>query len=150
MAECIAVNPESLAGRVWRSRHFYLFISPFFVLFGIFGLYPLLFSLYLSFVKWDGLTAPTVVGIENFVTLFHDDAFYTALWNTLAIGILHILPMFALAFVFAVFLLATFVVAAFFLAGFAAGGSFAASGSCAGSGDGSGVASASSAGADSG
>jgi ABC-type sugar transport system permease subunit len=104
LAECTAVNPESLAGRVWRSRHFYLFISPFFILFGIFGLYPLLFSLYLSFVKWDGLTAPTVVGIENFVTLFHDDAFYTALWNTLAIGILHIPPMFALAFVFALIL----------------------------------------------
>ena len=30
---------------VWRYRHFYLFISPFFLLFAVFGLYPLIFSL---------------------------------------------------------------------------------------------------------
>jgi ABC-type sugar transport system permease subunit len=86
---------------VWRNRHFYLFISPFFIMFGVFGLYPLLFSLYLSFMKWDGLTDAVPVGLENFVTLFSDEMFYTALWNTFAIGCIYIPPMFALAFLFA-------------------------------------------------
>ena len=92
---------DTLPHRIWQNRHFYLFVSPFFILFGVLGLYPLLFSLYLSFVKWDGLTAPVFVRLENFVTLFQDDAFYTSLWNTVAIGMTYIPPMFILAFLFA-------------------------------------------------
>jgi ABC-type sugar transport system permease subunit len=92
---------DTLPHRIWQNRHFYLFISPFFILFGVLGLYPLLFSLYLSFVKWDGLTSPVFVRLENFVTLFQDDAFYTSLWNTVAIGMTYIPPMFILAFLFA-------------------------------------------------
>jgi len=89
---------------MWRHRHFYLFISPFFVLFGVFGLYPLLFSFYLSFARWDGLTELTWAGLGNFATLAHDEVFFTSLWNTLAIGILYVPPMFIGAFVFAIIL----------------------------------------------
>lgn len=97
----MAANSHALSIRLWNNRQFYYFISPFFILFAIFGLYPLLFSLYLSFVKWDGLTDGVFVGLENFVTLFQDEAFYTSLWNTFVIGALHIPPMFILAFLFA-------------------------------------------------
>jgi len=86
---------------VRRHWHFYLFISPFFILFAIFGLYPLLFSLYLSFVKWDGLTEQTWVGLENFATMFEDEIFAASLWNTLVIGILYVPLMMAMAFLFA-------------------------------------------------
>jgi len=86
---------------LWRHRHFYLFISPFFILFGIFGLYPLVFSLYLSFVKWDGLTPQVWVGLANFSTMLDDDILRQSLWNTLVIGLLYIPPMLALAFLFA-------------------------------------------------
>ena len=58
---------------IWRHRHFYLFISPFFLLFAVFGLYPLLFSLYLSFVKWDGLTPMQWVGLANFRAMLDDE-----------------------------------------------------------------------------
>jgi len=92
---------DTLAHRIWQNRHFYLFVSPFFILFGVLGLYPLLFSLYLSFVKWDGLTDPVFVRFENFVTLFQDDAFYTSLYNTVSIGVTYVPPMFILAFLFA-------------------------------------------------
>lgn len=85
-------------------KPFYLFISPFFLLFTIFGLYPLLFSLYLSFHRWDALTDPTWVGLENFRTLFQDKLFYTALWNTFLLGLYHIPPMVILAFLFALLL----------------------------------------------
>ena len=64
---------------IWRYRHFYLFISPFFLLFAIFGLYPLLFSLYLSFVKWDGLTPMHWVGLANFRAMLDDE--HTALFS---------------------------------------------------------------------
>lgn len=89
---------------LWQYRWFYLFISPFFILFGVFGLYPLAFSFYLSFMRWDGLTPATFIGLGNYVTLFQDETFYTALWNTLVMGMMYIPPMFLLAFCFALLL----------------------------------------------
>lgn len=86
---------------VKRHRHFYLFVSPFFLLFVVFGLYPILFSLYLSFAKWDGLTEMTWVGWSNFEVMLQDELFFTSLWNTLVIGLLYIPPMFAGAFLLA-------------------------------------------------
>jgi len=86
---------------IWPYRHFYLFIAPFFVLFALFGLYPLVFSLYLSFVKWDGLTPMQWVGLSNFRTMLGDEVLRRALWNTLVIGVLYIPPMLGLAFLFA-------------------------------------------------
>ena len=84
-----------------RYRHFYLFVSPFFLLFAVFGLYPLLFSAYLSFVKWDGLTAMHWVGLANFRAMLDDELLGRALWNTLVIGLLYVPPMLILAFLFA-------------------------------------------------
>ncbi len=98
------VQQASLASRVWQYRYFYLFVSPFFILFAIFGLYPLIFSLYLSTVQWDGLTDPRFVGLQNFGTLFQDQQFYRAIWNTILIGVIHFPPMFILSFLFAVIL----------------------------------------------
>jgi ABC-type sugar transport system permease subunit len=86
-----------------------LFISPFFVLFGIFGLYPLLFSFYLSFTRWDGLTELTWAGLGNFANLIHDEVFFTSLWNTFAIGVLYVPPMFIGAFIFAIILNTTWL-----------------------------------------
>jgi cellobiose transport system permease protein len=106
---------------LWRYRHFYLFISPFFLLFALFGLYPLLFSLYLSFVKWDGMTAMQWVGLSNFRSMLDDEILWRAVWNTLIIGLLYVPPMMILAFLFAQILntrwlkLRAFYRAAFFL-----------------------------------
>lgn len=86
---------------VKRHRHFYLFVSPFFILFAVFGLYPLLFSLFLSFMKWDGLTAWHYVGMANFVAMADDEILWRSLWNTLVIGLLYVPPMMILAFLFA-------------------------------------------------
>lgn len=86
---------------LYRNRHFYLFISPFFILFAVFGLYPLLFSLYLSFVKWDGLTEMHWVGLYNFRTMLDDEVLGRTLWNTLLIGLFYVPPMMILAFLFA-------------------------------------------------
>ena len=94
--------PESLASRVYRNRHFYFFISPFFISFAILGFYPLLFSLYLAFFKWDGLTDKAFVGFGNFRTLWSDTTFWDALRNTALLGFLYVPPMLVLAFLLAV------------------------------------------------
>lgn len=103
--------------RVKRNRHFYLFVAPFFLLFAVFGLYPLLFSLALSFVKWDGLTEMKWVGLGNFQLMLDDEILLASLWNTLIIGLLYVPPMLVLAFLLAVGLNASWMRArAFFRA----------------------------------
>jgi ABC-type sugar transport system permease subunit len=94
-------RPTSTWRRIRRHWPFYLFISPFFVLFAVFGLYPLVFSLYLSFVKWDGLTPQKWIGLANFAAMLDDDILAVSLWNTLVIGLLYVPPMMLLAFAFA-------------------------------------------------
>jgi cellobiose transport system permease protein len=94
-------HAQRVRADLWRNRHFYLFISPFFILFAVFGLYPLLFSLYLSFVKWDGMTAMQWVGLANFKSMLDDEILRRAVLNTLVIGLLYVPPMMILAFLFA-------------------------------------------------
>lgn len=63
---------------------FYLFVSPWLVGFLVFLLGPMIASVYISMTDWDTFTAPTWVGLQNYVTLLRDDpVFWKALWNTL-------------------------------------------------------------------
>lgn len=104
MPASVAPPRNRLLARMRLHRNFYLFISPFFILFAIFGLYPLLFSLYLAFVSWDALTPAVWVGLENFRALFSDGLFFTSVWNTVVLGLMYVPPMFVLALIFALIL----------------------------------------------
>lgn len=59
------------------------FLLPNLLGFLVFTLVPVIFSLGLSFVKWDILTAPTFVGFANFIKLAGDALFWKCLANTL-------------------------------------------------------------------
>jgi ABC-type sugar transport system permease subunit len=52
---------QSLNGR-WG----YLFTAPFFVMFLIFGLAPIVYSVYIAFFNWDALGTQEFIGIANF------------------------------------------------------------------------------------
>jgi multiple sugar transport system permease protein len=68
----------------WRQRLApYVFISPFYILFAVFLLVPILVGVYLSFTEWAGLGSPEVVGLANYTRLFGDPQFYMSLLNTL-------------------------------------------------------------------
>lgn len=63
----------------------YVFLSPFVLLFVVFGIFPLVFSLYLAFQSWEptaGLLAMKFVGLENFAFALQDDWFWKSLKNT--------------------------------------------------------------------
>ncbi|MCX0247111.1 MULTISPECIES: carbohydrate ABC transporter permease [Streptomyces] len=83
------------AGRLRPERHLlpYLFIAPFFVVFGIFGLYPLLQTFWVSLHDWDRLAGPGQwTGLDNFTRLLGDSDFYTATYNTFSIFVLSTAP----------------------------------------------------------
>lgn len=73
----------------------YLFISPFVVLFLIFGLFPILFSFYLVFHQWDpvqGLESMQAVGADNLIFAFEDPLVWLSLSNTLWLAVASGLP----------------------------------------------------------
>ncbi len=67
-------------GFTGRDLTAYLFLGPWLIGFVVFTLGPVLASLYLSFTKFDLLTAPVWIGAENYVRMFTGDyRFYQAL-----------------------------------------------------------------------
>ncbi len=73
---------DGLWRRMRKNWAAYVFISPFFILYSIFGLFGLIFSLYLSFHHWDGLTPMRFRGLGNYVELFQDKIFWESIRNT--------------------------------------------------------------------
>lgn len=70
-------------GKIAKRLPPYLFLSPYFVLFGLFGLFPILHSFYLSFTKWNGFGEMSFIGFRNYSRLFQDPFFYKSLFNTM-------------------------------------------------------------------
>jgi len=63
----------------------YALLTPFVLLFLVFGLFPLLFSLFLAFQSWEptsGLGSMTYVGLDNFIFTLEDEWFWKSIQNT--------------------------------------------------------------------
>jgi len=60
----------------------YLFIAPFFLLFIVFGLFPLFYSLILSFTNWHGIGKLEFIGLSNYVFLLSNASFWQSIWNS--------------------------------------------------------------------
>lgn len=79
----------------------YLYIAPFFIIFAIIGLYPALFSIYLGFQKWNGLSPMTFVGLDNFKIVLTDPLFWKSVYNTIVMGIMGTAPQLVFGIIFA-------------------------------------------------
>jgi cellobiose transport system permease protein len=75
----------------------YLFVSPYFILFAIFGLFPLGYTFWVSLHDWPLLGEHTYVGLQNYRELVSDDYFRNALVNTLGMFVLATVPQIMLA-----------------------------------------------------
>jgi cellobiose transport system permease protein len=78
-------------------------VAPFFILFGVFGLFPLIFNAVVSVRTWrlDDPTLDGWAGFANYRQLFGDEAFWNALYNTFGIFILSTVPQLLLALIIA-------------------------------------------------
>ncbi|MEU6718738.1 sugar ABC transporter permease [Nonomuraea sp. NPDC046802] len=71
----------------------YLYIAPFFLLFGLLGMFPLLYTAYVSLTDWNLLDSNREwVGLANYAELLADDYFWNALFNTVSIWLLSTVP----------------------------------------------------------
>jgi multiple sugar transport system permease protein len=87
-------RPESVAG--------YLFIAPAMIGFLLFVLGPLLAVLAISLTKYDVLTAPEFVGVENYTRMLTDERLHTTFRNTIIYVIAAVVIMNALALLLAI------------------------------------------------
>lgn len=77
--------------QIGRNGKAYLFISPFFVFFIIFGLYPIIYSFVLSLNNWNATKPWVFVGLKNYRDLLvNDPVFWTSLWNVIYIFLLNV------------------------------------------------------------
>ncbi len=80
----------------------YLYISPFFILFAIFGLFPLVYTAYVSLFDWSLLSDEhSYIGFGNYVELFKDSYFWNALFNTISILLLSTVPQLIISLILA-------------------------------------------------
>ncbi len=77
----------------------YLLISPFFLLFAVFGIFPIIFNGVVALRNWrlDDPTLTGWAGLANFEKLIRDEAFWNALGNTFGIFILATVPQLLIA-----------------------------------------------------
>ena len=69
----------------------YTFILPNFLGFAIFILIPVVFTLILAVMNWDGFNAMTFAGLGNFREIFTDYRFSSAFWKTLVYVVFSVL-----------------------------------------------------------
>jgi cellobiose transport system permease protein len=83
----------------------YLYVSPFFIIFIVVGLFPLLFTAYMSLFK-RGLLDQTgkFIGLKNYAELLGDEQFWKSLVNTLSIFVLSSGPQIVIAVLLAAML----------------------------------------------
>jgi cellobiose transport system permease protein len=95
--------------RINKGNCGYFFIAPFFIVFLLFGLYPILYSFYLSLTNWDGLNDPEFIGLANYTRAIIDPLFLQSLFNTFFIWIVSVVPQLTVSLVLAVILTNTFL-----------------------------------------
>ncbi len=68
----------------------YLLISPYIVHFLLFVAFPVVFSIILTFHKWNIISPMEYTGVNNYIRLFNDKTFFKSIGNTLIFLVIHI------------------------------------------------------------
>jgi cellobiose transport system permease protein len=95
--------------RGWRARLSrldlkvspYLYISPFYLLFLVFGLFPLGYTFWVSLHRWEIIGGHEFVGLRNYTRLLTDDQFWNAVVNTFGMFVIATVPQLILALLLA-------------------------------------------------
>ncbi|QJD86874.1 carbohydrate ABC transporter permease [Cohnella herbarum] len=91
--------------KIINLRTYLLFLAPAFILFLLFYAAPIFSGFYYGFTDWRGFSfSANWVGLDNFVNVFKDPLFTTALRNIFILSVIVLLVQHVLAILFAVVL----------------------------------------------
>ena len=84
------------------SKYGYIFILPFLLTYLAFQLWPIIYTILLSFSDLKGLRADfTLIGLENYKKLITDKYFWEAIQNTGIVWFFNFVPQLGIALLFA-------------------------------------------------
>jgi cellobiose transport system permease protein len=94
------------AAREWRTKADvkfspYAYIAPFFVLFAVFGLFPLGYTFWVSLHDWELVGGREFSGLENYRLILVDASFWNAVYNTIGIFVIATVPQLLIALLLA-------------------------------------------------
>ncbi|GHU69604.1 ABC transporter permease [Clostridia bacterium] len=82
------LRPPTTWQRMWKNRVAYVMLAPYFILFTLFTILPVLMAMGISLTYFDALSMPRFIGWANYLKLFlQDDLFMKALQNTLMLAL---------------------------------------------------------------
>ena len=94
---------QNKKNKVDKGKYGIYFVIPYFVIFLLFSLYPVIYTLIISLKKWDGMSLnQTFVGLKNYINLIHDALFYQSIANTFIMWICAVVPQMVFALLLAV------------------------------------------------
>jgi cellobiose transport system permease protein len=79
----------------------YFLVSPYFLLFAVFGLFPLGYTAWVSLHDWELAGDKTFIAFDNYTELITDEAFWNAVVNTVGIFVISTIPQLVLALMLA-------------------------------------------------
>ena len=78
----------SIFKQMRKKKHCYFFLAPFFILFTLFTVIPVIMAIGLSFTSFNVFETPKLVGLQNYIQMiFYDDLFTKSLSNTLTMAL---------------------------------------------------------------
>jgi ABC-type sugar transport system permease subunit len=83
VAQVESRRPSAPPRRYYNGKAPYVFLAPYLLLTSLFFVYPFLRAVALAFYQTNGPRSKVFVGLANFVFLYHDTRFHSALGNTL-------------------------------------------------------------------
>lgn len=88
-ALAVAKKQASLSYRIKRNKESYIMLAPYFILFFLFTVLPVVMSICFSFTYYNMLEMPEFIGWKNYIKLFlEDDIFLKSLKNTLILAVI--------------------------------------------------------------
>ncbi|MCQ6557450.1 carbohydrate ABC transporter permease [Paenibacillus mendelii] len=100
------MRPASKRRSIKAALEFYLFISPWFIVFVLLGLIPLFYGLYLSFTNYAGFNMDRLkfVGFDNYIKVFTDNDAMYSLGRTMLITCINVPASMAIGLLLAILL----------------------------------------------
>ncbi len=94
---------------IWRERISYLLVLPILILYGIFSIYPIIQTFFMSFFDAKIIRLGPFVGLKNYVDILNNSDFHQVFVNTVVFTALSIVFVLVIAIVLAVLVNAPFV-----------------------------------------
>lgn len=82
---------KSKKSKLSLAKYGYMFCLPYFVIYLIMGVFPILFTFYVSLMNWNGIGPMKFVGLQNYIKMFQKNYYFLdSLKNTVLMLLIYV------------------------------------------------------------